>query len=82
MMSVTWVDNSPLDRLKLNRTFREIIVYNDDHVYPEYIVKADFFDMLIEDVLPVAQTNALSLGQYERIFFHERFAKVYKAGSE
>ncbi|CAK9042438.1 unnamed protein product [Durusdinium trenchii] len=28
------------DRLKLNRTFREIIVYNDDHVYPEYIVKA------------------------------------------
>ena len=27
-------------RLKLNRTFREIIVYNDDHVYPEYIVKA------------------------------------------
>jgi len=43
------------DRLKLNRTFREIIVYNDDHVYPEYIVK------------------------YERIFFHERFAAVYKA---
>lgn len=24
----------------MNRTFREIIVYNDDHVYPEYIVKA------------------------------------------
>ncbi|OLP75827.1 hypothetical protein AK812_SmicGene44315, partial [Symbiodinium microadriaticum] len=43
------------DRLKLNKTFREIIVYNDDHVYPELIVK------------------------YERIFFHERFAAVYKA---
>jgi len=43
------------DRLKLNKTFREIIVYNDDHVYPEFIVK------------------------YERIFFHERFAAVYKA---
>eukprot|EP00439_Symbiodinium_sp_Y106_P069516 s464_g11.t5 len=27
------------DRLKLNKTFREIIVYNDDHVYPEFIVK-------------------------------------------
>ena len=27
-------------RLKLNKTFREIIVFNDDHVYPEYIVKA------------------------------------------
>jgi len=27
------------DRLKTNGTFREIIVYNDDHVYPEYIVK-------------------------------------------
>eukprot|EP00440_Ansanella_granifera_P018715 gb/GFBE01020333.1/.p1 GENE.gb/GFBE01020333.1/~~gb/GFBE01020333.1/.p1 ORF type:complete len:570 (+),score=160.36 gb/GFBE01020333.1/:1-1710(+) len=27
------------DRLKLNRTFREIVVYNDDHVYPEYVVK-------------------------------------------
>ncbi|CAJ1351214.1 unnamed protein product [Effrenium voratum] len=43
------------DRLKLNKTFREIIVFNDDHVYPEYIVK------------------------YERVFFHERFAAVYKA---
>lgn len=43
------------DRLKLNRTFREIVVYNDDHVYPEYIVT------------------------YERIFFHERFAQVYKS---
>merc|ERR1719329_164270 len=27
------------DRLKRNGTFREIIVYNDDHVYPEYIVR-------------------------------------------
>mmetsp|Transcript_13814 Transcript_13814/g.30447 ORF Transcript_13814/g.30447 Transcript_13814/m.30447 type:complete len:706 (+) Transcript_13814:86-2203(+) len=27
------------DRLKINGTFREIIVYNDDHVYPEYIVR-------------------------------------------
>lgn len=27
------------DRLKTNGTFREIIVFNDDHVYPEYIVK-------------------------------------------
>jgi len=41
------------DRLKRNGTFRELIVYNDDHVYPEYIVR------------------------YERIFFHERFAKIY-----
>lgn len=27
------------DRLKINGTFREIVVYHDDHVYPEYIVK-------------------------------------------
>jgi len=27
------------DRLKLNGTYRELIVYNDDCVYPEYIVK-------------------------------------------
>jgi Ca2+-binding EF-hand superfamily protein len=27
------------DRLKLNGTFREIVVFNDDHVYPEYIIK-------------------------------------------
>lgn len=27
------------DRLKINGTFRETVVYNDDSVYPEYIVK-------------------------------------------
>mmetsp|Transcript_14336 Transcript_14336/g.32601 ORF Transcript_14336/g.32601 Transcript_14336/m.32601 type:complete len:552 (-) Transcript_14336:223-1878(-) len=43
------------DRLKINGTFREIVVYSDDHVYPEYVVK------------------------YERIFFHERFAEIYRA---
>eukprot|EP00933_Yihiella_yeosuensis_P081667 TRINITY_DN9532_c2_g1_i1.p1 TRINITY_DN9532_c2_g1~~TRINITY_DN9532_c2_g1_i1.p1 ORF type:complete len:480 (-),score=85.87 TRINITY_DN9532_c2_g1_i1:163-1494(-) len=43
------------DRLKLNGTFRELIVYHDDHVYPEYIV------------------------HYERLFFHDRFAEIYKA---
>mmetsp|Transcript_45900 Transcript_45900/g.106716 ORF Transcript_45900/g.106716 Transcript_45900/m.106716 type:complete len:482 (+) Transcript_45900:28-1473(+) len=42
------------DRLKRNGTFREIVVYSDDHVYPEFIV------------------------EYERIFFHERFAEIYK----
>lgn len=42
------------DRLKLHGTFREIIVYSDDLVYPEFIV------------------------HYERIFFHERFAEIYK----
>eukprot|EP00930_Biecheleria_cincta_P071125 TRINITY_DN58662_c0_g1_i2.p1 TRINITY_DN58662_c0_g1~~TRINITY_DN58662_c0_g1_i2.p1 ORF type:complete len:659 (-),score=111.42 TRINITY_DN58662_c0_g1_i2:229-2205(-) len=43
------------DRLKLNGTFREIIVYTDDLAYPEYII------------------------HYERIFFHERFADIYRA---
>eukprot|EP00931_Biecheleriopsis_adriatica_P072668 TRINITY_DN47095_c0_g1_i1.p1 TRINITY_DN47095_c0_g1~~TRINITY_DN47095_c0_g1_i1.p1 ORF type:complete len:699 (-),score=112.45 TRINITY_DN47095_c0_g1_i1:138-2126(-) len=43
------------DRLKLNGTFRELVVYMDDQVYPEYII------------------------HYERIFFHERFADIYKA---
>lgn len=43
------------DRLKINGTFREIIVYTDDLAYPEYII------------------------HYERIFFHERFAEIYKA---
>lgn len=43
------------DRLKINNTFRELIVYSDDQVYPEYVVK------------------------YERIFFHERFADIYRA---
>eukprot|EP00927_Polykrikos_kofoidii_P027340 TRINITY_DN2408_c0_g3_i1.p1 TRINITY_DN2408_c0_g3~~TRINITY_DN2408_c0_g3_i1.p1 ORF type:complete len:554 (+),score=100.92 TRINITY_DN2408_c0_g3_i1:86-1747(+) len=42
------------DRLKLNGTFRETVVFHDDHVYPEFIVK------------------------YERIFFHEHFARVYE----
>jgi len=42
------------DRLKKNGTFREIVVYDDDLVYPEYIVK------------------------YERVFFHERFAFIYR----
>jgi len=46
------------DRLKLNGTFREIIVYNDDYAYPEYVVK------------------------YERIFFHERFAEIYRNMSQ
>lgn len=42
------------DRLKKNGTFREIVVYNDDNVYPEYIIR------------------------YERIFFHDRFADIYR----
>jgi len=29
------------DRLKTRGTFREVIVYSDDHVYPEFIVKYD-----------------------------------------
>jgi len=27
------------DRMKINRTFRELVVFNDDEVYPEFIVK-------------------------------------------
>merc|ERR1719296_174521 len=27
------------DRLKIHGTFRELIVFNDDHVYPEYIIR-------------------------------------------
>jgi hypothetical protein len=42
------------DRLKLNGTFREIIVYDGDYAYPEYVV------------------------EYDRIFFHERFAEIYR----
>jgi len=40
------------DRLKLNGTFREIIVYSDDLVYPEYVVHYEriFFHERFRDI--------------------------------
>jgi hypothetical protein len=40
------------DRLKISKTFREFIVYHDDHVYPEYVIKYErvFFHEIFKEV--------------------------------
>lgn len=55
------------DRLKLNRTFREIVVYNDDHCYPEYIVKYDriFFHERFSQVYNAMLQRSLR-GKFDR----------------
>ena len=52
-----YVSGYLLTRLKLNRTFRDIIVYNDDHVYPEYIVKAGHTGLFLLSAKPFFSCN-------------------------
>merc|ERR1711979_135238 len=53
------------DRLKRNGTFREIVVYHDDSVYPEYIVKYEriFFHDRFAEIY-----NAMLQRQQQRRF--------------
>merc|ERR1712187_596032 len=55
------------DRQKRNGTFREFIVYNDDHVYPEYIVKYEriFFHERFAEIYE-AMRERKKRGQFKR----------------